>query len=91
MIVEKNLFGRPIWKLWRAEAAYFLLACAEVGLTWLLLRHVRYSFWNMWILCFGSVLIPTACNVVIFWRTPAFQDILYRASLILTKFVEKKR
>ena len=91
LVVEKKLFGRPVWRLWCAEAAYFLLACAEVGLTWLLLRNIPYSFWNMWILCIGSVLIPTACNILIFRRTPAFQDILYRTRLILTKFVEKKR
>lgn len=91
MIVEKNLFERSLLRRWCTEAAYFLLACAEAALTWLLLKNVRYSFLNMWLLSLGSVLIPTACNLAIFRRTPAFQDILYRARLILTKFVEKKR
>lgn len=91
MIVEKKLFGRSFRRLWCAEAAYFLLACAEVALTWLLMRNIPYSFWNMWILCFGSVLIPTVCNVAIFWRTPAFQDILFRVKMILTKMVENKQ
>lgn len=90
-IVEKKLFGRSFRKLWGAEAVYFLLACAEVALTWLLLRKVPYSFWNMWIRCFGSVLIPTACNVVIFWRTPGFQNILLHVKMILAKFGGNKQ
>lgn len=91
VIVEKKLFGRSFRRLWCVESVYFLLACAEVALTWLLLRNIPFSFWNMWLRCFGSVLIPTACNVVIFWRTPAFQDILFRVKMILTKTVENKQ
>ncbi|MCH5184466.1 MAG: hypothetical protein J1E00_09855 [Oscillospiraceae bacterium] len=91
VIVEKKLFGRPFWTLWCTEVIYFLLACAELGLTWLALRNVPYSFWNMWIRCFGSVLIPTACNVLIFWHTTAFQDILFRIKMVLAKIVENKQ
>ena len=90
VIVERKLFERSLRRLWCREAVYFLLACAEAGLTWLLLRNVPYSFWNMWIRCVGSVLIPTVCNVAIFWRTPAFKDILFRAKMILTKVVGNK-
>lgn len=83
VITEKRLFQRNIGTLWLHEAAELLLAGMEAGAAWLIALSIPYTVGGMFLRCVISVAVPTMINLLIFWRSDAFQDIVMRIQRII--------
>lgn len=85
IIVDKVFFGRSVIRCWLRESGLFLLACGELAIAWFFTRQIPYTFTGMILCGIIGVAVPTTINLIVFYRTPEFQDILGRSKRILQR------
>lgn len=84
-IVNHKFFGESHIRAWGREFVFLLIACIELGITWLLTFQIPYTFTGMILCGIIGVTVPTIINLVVFFRTPEFQEILSRSRRILQR------
>lgn len=85
LLVNKNKFGQSLLRSWLRESGFFLLACGELAIAWFFTRKIPYTFTGMILCGIIGITVPTTINLIVFYRTPEFQDILGRSKRIFQR------
>ena len=89
LIVDKRFFNRSLVKAWGREVLFLLLAFAELFLASRITLLVPETVLGMLLCCCVAVIVPTAVNLVLFFRTKAFHQMLWHIRIIISKIFRK--
>lgn len=91
IIVDRKFFGKALLIRWGREVFFLLLAFAELGVTRLITNRLPYTLWGMLSCGVVGVVVPTAINLLLFFRTEAFRGIWIRILSVLSSFTNRGR
>lgn len=91
VIVIKHFYQKSLFTFWGRELLFLLLALIELGIAYLVTRQIPYTFFGIILRGMFGVMIPTICNILLFYRTEAFQGAIRRLQAALISRFKKEK
>lgn len=85
LIVEKNFYHKSLVRCWVRELGFAALCGVELAVTRWLTAGIPYTFAGVLLCGTIGVAVPTAINIVVFLKNPAFQSLFSHFKAVIAR------